>query len=207
MAYAYQYQYEIQPERPVVVTVIAVLGFVFGGVTLLALPVNLVQMTGIGPMGAPMRPFLEDPMMRAWMIYGLVQTGALGVLAIIAAVGLLGMKEWARKLTIGLFIYQMVAQTVGGIVSVSMFQSGRMPGMPEMSGMPFDPQMLQRLMAIGMIGGVFFWIVVLGVLLFLLLQRNVREAFERANQPYTPWPAGGYPEWGEQPEGDGQQQQ
>lgn len=61
---AYPGYYQEPAARPVIVTVVAILGIVGGGLVLLSLPLSLLQLSGGFPMAGPGSQVMQDPAAR-----------------------------------------------------------------------------------------------------------------------------------------------
>ncbi len=155
-------------KRPTIFTVVAVLG-------LLSAPFGLVPMltdlrilisppdTGIPEVAA----LFADPTVRTYIIAKFVFGAAGGILGIAACIGLLCTKRWAYTLTIGLLIFG----SAGFLVSLPItlgFLSRVYPLPPASVLVPAS-----ILLCV-------VTLLPLGLLLFLLLRRGTREAYQRA---------------------------
>jgi hypothetical protein len=111
--------------------------------------------------------------LRVSLVFGVISSTVLAV----SGSGLLRMRAWARKLTIGYAIYGILAG-VGGIVMMQHYLLGplsRSTDNPAVKG--------------GAIGGLFGSVLALAypiVLLVFMNKKNIRDAFTRANEPPLP---------------------
>ncbi len=162
--------------RPTVVTVIGILAIVFGAMGLLSLPMNLLQMAGMWPGSEFTRPMFDDPMLGTWMKVSFVLTPVLCVLWIVSGIGLLRLREWARKLALGLLVLGLAGQ-VGGALFV-------MPAMSRsVGGGMFPPgsqeaAMMQTMMSAIVVVSIVVGAAVAVTLIVLLTRPHVRIAFQ-----------------------------
>jgi len=184
-----------QPVRPTAVTVIAVLIIIYAALSLVALPINIMQMIGAAKATGPTAAMMQAPGMALLSWISVPLNGLSSVLWIAAGIGLLQLREWARKLTIGLLVYAIVMQMVSAVVAVpavsGMMTSGAFGPAP-----PLPPGTMTLIIG----AGVVFWLLILtgiAVLFMVLLTRpNVRYAFNPETDPayaayqpvYTPPP-------------------
>jgi len=197
-----------QPERPTAVTVIAVLIIILGAFGLIALPINILQMVGAAKSAGPAAAMMQVPSVAVLSKISIPLNGLSSVLWIAAGIGLLQLREWARKLTIGLLVYAVLMQIVGMAVTIpatsAMMTSGAFGPTP-----PLPPATMRLI--IGIVAAFVVLIIVgIAVLFMVLLTRpNVRYAFHPETDPayaayqpvYTPppgttdanQPPGGYP--------------
>ena len=196
-----QYE-EPPPVRPTVVTVIAILGIILGGLALACLPINAVStfassQSGIG--GAP--PM--DPVIRTFTLVTMPFSFLVAVGRVVAGIGRLGMKRWAWKLAIGLLIWGLIENIITSAIGVVLYNSGHLPF--DTSTMPsgFNPQSMMGFIIVIVVIVTLIWEAAQGVVLWLLLRQDVREAMDRANDPYIQDPYGQQAQWPDaQPYGD-----
>jgi hypothetical protein len=170
---------EPQPERPVIVTVIGILAIVAGALTLLSLPLSLLQFSGAMPMAGPGSQIVQDPTVRTWMIVSSTVGALLAGLQIVAGIGLLRLQRWGWLLAIGLLIFGVLWQVAITIAMQSMDIMGRMfAGMGAMGDANLTA-MMERMATVMTIVGLVFWIVVYAVVLILLTLPSVRKAFDK----------------------------
>lgn len=152
-------------ERPTIFTVVAVLGLVSAALSLIGIPGNVRNLSSPPETGVPgMTALFTDPTFRTFIAAGLVFGTAVALLWIAAGIGLLRTKRWAYPLTIGIIIYNLASGLIG--IPVTMGALSR-------SGLP------QIAVIMGSVMGL-FGLLLWGLLLFLLLRRGTREAYQRA---------------------------
>ncbi len=121
-------------QRPTSVIVFGILNIVFGALGLSCTPFRLAFLFMPTPaIENPVMAAVANPACRAWSLFmGVTGMGA-AVLLIVAGVGLLKCRPWARKISIGYAIYAIVASPVYAAVSAIMFASaaGGAEGGPE----------------------------------------------------------------------------
>jgi len=172
---------QTEPERPVIVTVLGILGIVAGALALLSLPVSLIQISGAFPMPGAGGQMMQDPTVRNWMIVASTIGTVLGVLGLVAGIGLLTMRRWAWLLAIGTLVAGIVWQIVSAIAMQSLNIMGKMWASMGAAGDPNTAammQMMQRMTGVFTIFGLIFWLAVYATVLILITLPNVRKAFE-----------------------------
>lgn len=105
--------------RPTPVTVFGVLNIIFGGLGLLSAPFAIMALMVVD--NTMRNPVLEiarrNPVVGGWMML----SNALGVLAAIVllagGIGLLQLKPWGRKLSIGFAVYALVMGVIGMLIT------------------------------------------------------------------------------------------
>lgn len=110
--------------------------------------------------------------MRASMVAGLISHIALAA----SGYGLHRLRSWGRKLALAYAVYAIIA-AIGGAVMMFHFV---MPVLAKLKGPAAQG---------GMVGGMMGGLIALAypiVLIVFMNRRNVREAFERANDPPVP---------------------
>jgi len=103
------------PRVPTVVTVLGVIGIVFGTLKLLCAPFNVIgylMPVPKGQVGNPAIQLLADPTYRSFLLVMVVFDGIAGAALLTASIGLLGLRPWARRLAIGYSAYAIVATLV-----------------------------------------------------------------------------------------------
>jgi ABC-type glycerol-3-phosphate transport system permease component len=161
------------PVRPPAVQVFGILNLVFAGLGLLGGVMTYVMyFSGIhlpGPRNAAIEAAQASPtymsFLRVSFGFGLAATLVLAI----AGYGLLRMKTWARKLTIGYAIYGLIAAVAGFI----MMQRYLMGPMMHSS----DPAAKGGAMG-GVVGGL-FGLAYPVLLIIFMNKRDIREAFEK----------------------------
>jgi hypothetical protein len=152
-------------QRPTIFTVVAILGLVSAALSLVGLPMNIGHLTSPPETGVPgMSSLFTDPSYRMFMVVSLVFGTAVSLLWIAAGIGLLRTKRWAYPLTIGIIIYGLATSLIGMPITM---------GALSRSGLP------QIAVIMGTVMGL-FGLLLWGLLLFLLLRRGTREAYQRA---------------------------
>ena len=172
------------PLRPTSVTVLAILGIIFGGMGVLCKPLSLAAI--FIPQPAP-NPAVE--MQKDMMAFNLANAAvgtAVSVLLLAASIGCLSLKPWARK---GMLTYAglALALTVVGAIITFVWM---MPKIQEMQrqmmaqqsagGTPPPPQMMSIVQSAGTIGAVLGTVGALiypTCLLYFFTRPNVKSAF------------------------------
>jgi hypothetical protein len=175
---AYGDYYRTEPERPVIVTVVGILGIVAGALALLSVPMSLIQLSGSFPMPGAGSQVMQDPTVRNWSIVATTVGALIGVCSLVAGIGLLGMRRWSWLLAIGTLVAGMVWQIVSAIVMHSLDILGKMWASMGAGGDPNVAAMMQRMTGVVTIFGLIFWLAVYATVLILITLPNVRKAFE-----------------------------
>jgi hypothetical protein len=174
---AYSHYPSPQPERPVIVTVVAILAIVAGALVLLSLPFSLLQMSGAVPMAGSGGQFMQDPTVRNWMVVTTSASSIVAVLQIAAGIGLLRMRRWAWMLAIALTVVGMAYQIAAAIGMRSVDLLGKIWSSMGVLSDPNMAAMMQRMTTAMMAAGLIFWLAAYGTALVLLTRPSVREAF------------------------------
>jgi hypothetical protein len=167
------------PQRPAAVTVIAILGLVFGGSGLLFLPFLTFQMIyGSSMLGESLGFLYKNRLYHSWLWTNFALTAIAYGVWVAAGVGLLYLRPWARVAAIWLLICGIGVQVVSLLVGIVVFII-----LPFPDAMPFPPgtaQQMRFFMAASSIASPLFMIAVCIVLLVIILRPNVAEAFQTA---------------------------
>ncbi|MHC4212538.1 MAG: DUF4339 domain-containing protein [Planctomycetota bacterium] len=154
---------EYHPDmRPTSVTVLGILNIVFGGLGILCTPVGLVATFAIP------NAMNSTPVAKVWLLIGSVVGIFCSFILLIVGIGLLNLRRWARKWTLGYGWFAIVWGIVGMFVNVALAISGGMGNTPEAIG--------------GVIGGFFGGIVGLVypiLLIIFMLKPHVKSACNR----------------------------
>ena len=179
------------PVRPVAVTVIAIVGIVVGALALLFLPVNIMHAATGWRSAGPTGPMMwANPTFRTYTLVAMPISAIACVLYIVAAIGMLQLRPWARTLAVGLIIFAMIYSLVGMMVTLpqmgSMIEaamrstptSGPMPNMSFMKPIIYVVAGFMALIGLG----------VKITFIVLLTRPNVVQAFEPARASGAPAP-------------------
>jgi hypothetical protein len=101
-------------QRPVIVTIFGILNIVFGVLGLMGMVATLVMFTFMDASANPALKVMNDnPNYLAWLKLN-IPLGLLSCIAVIVAgIGLLKLKEWARKLSLAYAVYALVIGIIG----------------------------------------------------------------------------------------------
>lgn len=167
------------PARPPAVKVFGILNLVFAGLGVLGgVMTYAMYFTDfhIGPRNATIEAAHQSATYMSFLRVSF-GTGLLATLVLaLSGIGLLRMKAWARKLTIAYGLYGIVSAVVGFIM-VQRYITG-----PLMDSS--DPGVKAGAVG-GLVGGM-FGLAYPVLLLIFMNKRDIREAFERANEPPIP---------------------
>jgi hypothetical protein len=177
---AYGYPGPSEPERPIAVTVIGVLGIIGGALGLLSAPLNILYMaTGFkaaGPMGEAL---WANDTYRLYMQANTPVSLVLCGLYLAAGIGLLRLRPWAWTLTIGLLIFGMLSQILNACIMLPLMGTIFNEAMAATSMPTPAPDMSFMKPVIYVSGGfaVVIGLAVMVLFLVLLTRPNVRRAF------------------------------
>jgi hypothetical protein len=167
------------PTPPRSIKTLGTLNLVFAGLGLLgsamtyAMYFGGLKLTPHDPIGDAVRSspaYLS--FLRASMVAGLISHCALAA----SGIGLHRMRSWGRKLALAYAVYAIVA-AIGGIVMMVHYV---MPVVANMKGPAGQA---------GIMGGIMGGLIAIAypiVLIVFMSKRNIRDAFEQANEPPVP---------------------
>ena len=166
--------------RPVAVTVFGWLNIGFGALGVICTPIQMLNMQMGSTFGGAefmdAFAYMETPAFKTYLMVSLV-LGFIVVL-IVAGVGLLNLRPWARLFSIGYAIYSYVAMVVGSAITYSVM----LPAFEEMeAGDPFV-----RIGMMSGLGGACCGLVYPTVLLVFMFLPQVKQAFEPGVPPPLP---------------------
>jgi hypothetical protein len=162
-------------QRPTVVTVFGILNIIFGALGLVSIPMSILVLFVLRDTNNPMMQIIQgNAVYRTWMMASLPMSLVATILLVVAGIGLMMMKPWARVISIGYGIYTIVMGIVGMIfngiclMGPLMSQAGNAPGPEAIGAMG------------GAVGGTFggcFGLVYPVLLLIFMTRPGVVEAF------------------------------
>jgi hypothetical protein len=155
-------------ERPTSVTVIAVLAIVFGGLGLLCTPFSVLRyFTNIGGHSPLVEAVRARPVLLGWTLFASCTGLLFSLVLVIAGIGALSLKRWARILLIA----EATASILFGLLNTALTMVAIFPALREMGGPA----------VIGGLGGGFcallFGLLVNGLILFFMTRPHVKAAF------------------------------
>ena len=169
-------------QRPVSVTVFGILNMVFAVFGFIGLIASIAMFfLPVGSSNPVMKVIKESPTYATWLKV-CIPLGVLSSTALLAAgIGLLGLKSWARKLSIAYAIYAIVFGQLGMVVNFiflvqPMLREAQQQHGPEAAGAAIG----------GAIGGTFggcLGLIYPVLLLIFMLRRNVVAAFQPSPPP------------------------
>lgn len=170
-------------QRPTSVTIFGVLNMVFAGFGFIGTFASIALFMMPGNASNPVVKIMQDsPAYAAWVKFsiplGLLACGVL----LAAGIGLMLLKSWARKLSIGYAIYALVFGLIGMVVSFLFLIRPMIQQAQEQHGAE----------AAGAIGGAIggsigscFGLIYPILLLIFMFRPNVRAAFQPIDSPQT----------------------
>ena len=165
--------------RPTSVTVLAIIGIIFGAFGVLCTPLALMPYFVSGVSHPAIDGIKNDPKLFSWLILSTVIGWVFAVLLLASSIGALSLKKWARQ---GLVVYG-VAAIIMGIIGFIINMMWLFPKMAELQA--GTPQARGAMMG-GMAGGVIGLVIGLALpilLLYFMTRPHVIAAFENAPQP------------------------
>jgi hypothetical protein len=172
-------------QRPVSATVFGILNIIFAAWAICGAVfsgVILAVQAGAAKQNPVLKVMEDDPFLSAWMKVSMPLAIAAGAALLAAGIGLLLLKEWARKLSLGYAIYAIVMALVGVVINL-VFVFPRL--MKEVGGKQ-GPEAVGA--QIGMIAGVAGGVLGLiypALLWFFMTRPHVRAAFRGEPEPFT----------------------
>lgn len=172
--------------RPTSVTVFGVLNIVFGAMGVLCSPFALLVLLAPQfipqPSGGNSEAYLvtHSPLMRAWDIGSTVIGIVASAVLLAAGIGLLSLKPWGRRLSIGYAIYCLCIVVIGSIITFVFL----IPAMMAEASRSNDPGARGGAIG-GAIGGVCGYgisLVYAVLLLFFLTRPVVVQAFRQTDE-------------------------
>ncbi len=169
-------------QRPISVLVLGILNIVLGGLGILSLllMIPLQRLSQHAAAGNPVLKLMQENanyalFMKVSMLLGIIAS----VVLLLAGVGLLQVKPWARYLSIGYAVYGIIAAIVGAVANV-VFLS---PLVEQASRMPMNAERGAMIgsMVGGTIGGCVS-VVYPVILLIFMFRANVKAAMKPAGQ-------------------------
>jgi hypothetical protein len=168
-------------QRPTSATVFGILNILFAVIGVFSILATITLFSATAQSANPVAEIVrENAAYAAWMKVSLLLGIATCLVLLAAGIGLLMVREWARKLSVGYAIYALVFGTIGTAINFvflfrPLFERAAQGGGPEAAG------------AIGgAIGGVIggcFGMVYPIVLLIFMLRKNVVAAFRSPPVP------------------------
>ena len=192
------------PVRPTAVTVLAIIGIIFGGLGVLCKPLGVVALFIPQPGPNPMLDMQRS--MMVWNVANAVVGTLVSVLLLASSIGSLSLKPWARKGMLAYAGLALVLTVVGGVVTMIWI----MPKMQEAQrqmlaqqsarGAPAPPPgMMNIIQTAGNAGAVIGLVLALIfplVLMYFYTRPEVKAAFGEADGGGGPSggapPTGGY---------------
>lgn len=161
--------------RPGKVTAVAVMGFIWGGLAVLGLVWVVTRLVSPGA-DKVFQTLIEDPVYHAWVIVSIPVGVIQGVGWILAGVGLLRMRVWARTLTLLLLVFGLAMQVVQAGLTIRVQQQMPLPAASMPPGM--TAEFMRTMMIAGAVVGFASWVAYFVAMLILITRRDVAEAFK-----------------------------
>lgn len=166
--------------RPTVVTVMAVLGIIFGGIGVLCTPFSLVPyFVNLGQPNPVIDAVKENALLLDYMIFATLLSFLVAILLLTCSIGALKLKPWARTGLVWYGIVGCILAILGLIVNVVWF-------FPILENMKGNPNQVKGAQMGGMIGGVagaVFGLALPLAMWIVMTRPSIKAAFEGANAP------------------------
>jgi hypothetical protein len=182
--------------RPTSVTVLAILGIIFGGFGTLCSPAALIPffLDMPGPKNPVMEAMKSDGTLMAWTLGSTLVGWIMAIVLLSASIAALKLKEWARKT---LAIYA-VAAFVTGAINLVFTLTVMNPKMAEIIGNDPAAKSAMAMQTVFTLIGFAIGMIFPAFLLFYMTRPHVKAAFAglppSAPAGYAPPDYGGYPQ-------------
>ena len=194
----YSTPYIPQPSpRPTSVTVFAVLGIIFGSLGVLGMLCSIPQYFGLQLAPNPMMDGIrKDPLLLTVTLGSLIVGFVMSVWLLVASIGMLSLKTWARKAMVRYGIVYLVTSILSIILSLSV-TNPRMRQVTEQSmqsNAQLNTPQMKTIMRYSSYGGVCFAVVFLLwpiLIIYFMSKPHVKSAFHEqtgSQVPPTPGP-------------------
>ena len=176
--------------RPTSVTVMAVIGIIFGAIGVACSPFALVPyFVQMGPPNPVIDAVKSDPVLFGWMVVAMAIHIPLSIVLLAGSIGALNLKLWARKALLFWSVAAIVMNVIGMIVNLTLM----FPKLSAIQGQ--NPRSAAAVTGgiAGGIGGFIFGMIVPILMLYFMTRPQVKQAFEMAASglaPGAPGPPG-----------------
>jgi hypothetical protein len=107
-----------RPKKPVSVLVLSIIGIVIGGFSVLCSPLSMVSMlVDFGVPNPQLDAVKQDPLLKAWFWFAIVQMLFFGIWLLVASVGAVAMKRWGRSSMVLYAIVQTTLSVAGWVAN------------------------------------------------------------------------------------------
>lgn len=171
-------------ERPISVTVMAIIGIILGALGFLCTPLSLIPYFISLPQqsGNPAFDAIRtDRLIFAWTMASSVVNWLLAIILLSGSIGALGLREWARQFLIAWSIMGVLVAIVGTIFNLLYLQP-RIYELMRAQGNNSGATAGAIFGTIGMAMGLLFSFGFPIVMIFFMTRKNVKEAFARGMQ-------------------------
>lgn len=175
--------------RPTSVTVLAVLGIIFGAIRTLCTPLGVLPfLVSTAPPNPVIDAYRSDPLMMAVLIGSAIGTMGGGILLLAGSIGALRLHRWARKVLIVYAWIAIVVEVTGDVMGVAYI----IPKVGQaVASLPNSAQIMGQMY--GAIFGGFIALTLPVLMLVFMNKPNVKAAFEGGGalppmppSPYSP---------------------
>ncbi len=182
-------------------TVLAILGIIFGSLILLGTLCNSLQFAGVSldPNNPIVKGMQDDRVLFGWSIVGVVVNLVLGALLLAGSIGSLSLKRFGRSCMVAYSWLDIAFTVISAGITVAMV----MPRLDQiLQNSNLNPA-VRSITQISMWGGFAFSLLLLvfpGSLLYYMSRPHVKEAFQRGMAaPAQQWGGGSPPPDGAYP--------
>ncbi len=168
-------------ERPTPVMVFGILNIIFGVLRLLGAPFSFWSVLSADPTTNPAAAIYNNQLIRNWTLMSGGLALLTGLVLVIAGIGLLQMRSWARALSIGYGGFAIILGVITTMFNVAVLMPATMTQMQGIAGNSEAARMGGLVGgAIGVLGGILG--LVYPVLLLIFMTRpHIIAAFEGQN--------------------------
>jgi hypothetical protein len=119
--------------------VLAIIGMVIGGFSVLCAPLSIFGMViDFGVPNPQLDAVKQDPLLKAWYWFGIIQMLFFGIWLLVASVGAIAMKRWGRSAMVLYAIVQTTLAVAGWVGNFVLFRP-RMAAALQGMGTPTPP--------------------------------------------------------------------
>ena len=165
-------------ERPKAVTVMAIIGIIYGAMGFLCSPLAVIPYVIKYPQPVPAIDAIKnDQVLFGWTMSSLAMGWLLSIVLLIGSIGALSLKQWARQMLIGWAITGMLLSIAGTVLQIAVVQPRMQDAIGTQSSAEQTGAAIGRV--VGLVLGIGLGVGVPAVMLFVMTRPNVKDAFAR----------------------------
>jgi hypothetical protein len=163
-------------KKPISVLVLSILGMIIGAFSVLCAPVSIFSMVvELGIPNPQLDAIKQDPLLKAWYWFAIVQMLFFGIWILVASVGAVTMKRWGRSAMVLYAIVQTTLSVAGWVGNFLLFRPRIAAAMQGMGTPP--PAVWQE--AIGWAFGAIILIYLISVW-YVFTRPHILDAYDAA---------------------------